>query len=121
MMLLSTLILALTVACAIFGIIYYFHRRNQKLPPLSLVSPSVLFQSASRVRPTNWIAVRGATPNAVQRALGLSRAIPCSWSEGMAGDHEFFISPRINGWVIVTGAGLPGPGDDIDASFLFLV
>src|SRR5581483_2105486 len=45
----------------------------------------------------------------------------CSWSEGMSGEHEFFVSQRINGWVIVTGAGLPDPADDIDASFLFLV
>ncbi len=38
----------------------------------------------------------------------------------MAGAHEFFISPRVNGWVIVTGLALPAPDDDVDACFLFL-
>ena len=38
----------------------------------------------------------------------------------MAGGHEFFISPRVNGWVIVTGLALPSPDDDVDACFLFL-
>ena len=33
--------------------------------------------------------------------------------------NEFFISPRVNGWVIVTGPGLPNPGDDVDACFVF--
>ncbi len=34
--------------------------------------------------------------------------------------HEFSISPRVNGWVIVTGPGLPDPGDDVDGCFRFL-
>ena len=44
----------------------------------------------------------------------------CSWAEGLAGAHEFFISPRVNGWVIVTGLALPNPTEDVDATFLFL-
>ena len=35
---------------------------------------------------------------------------PCSWAEGLSGSREFFISPRVNDWVIVTGLGLPHPG-----------
>ncbi len=121
LVLLATFLLALLIGGTIFGTIFFLHRRGQKLSPTGLVPPSILFQSAIRLRPTTWIAVRGATPLAVQRALGLNRSTPCSWYEGMTGEHEFFISPRINGWVIVTGAGLPSPGDDVDASFLFLV
>src|ERR1039458_8271928 len=55
-----------------------------------------------------------------RRARGRNRAAPCSWLEGLAGSHEFFISPRVHGWVIVTGLGLPNPSDDVDATFLFL-
>ena len=33
---------------------------------------------------------------------------------------QFFISPRIHGWVIVTGLGLPDPTEDVDATFIFL-
>lgn len=72
-------------------------------------------------RPACWLAVRSVSTEAVKTALGLNRAAPCSWVEGLAGSHEFFISPRVHGgWVIVTGLGLPNPSDDVDATFLFL-
>jgi hypothetical protein len=72
-------------------------------------------------RPACWLAVRSVSTEAVKTALGLNRAAPCSWVEGLAGSHEFFISPRMHGgWVIVTGLGLPNPSDDVDATFLFL-
>jgi hypothetical protein len=72
-------------------------------------------------RPACWLAVRAVSPEAVRAALGVNRAAPCSWVEGLAGSHEFFISPRVHGgWVIVTGLGLPSPSDDVDATFLFL-
>jgi len=72
-------------------------------------------------RPACWLAVRSVSTEAVKTALGLNRAAPCTWVEGLAGSHEFFISPRVHGgWVIVTGLGLPNPSDDVDATFLFL-
>jgi len=71
-------------------------------------------------RPTCWIAIRSVSPEAVQHALGLNHIQPCSWSSGLSGDHGFFISPRIHGWVIVTGTALPTPTDDVDATFIFL-
>src|ERR1017187_10376150 len=77
-------------------------------------------KSDSPPRPAGWLAVRSVSTEAVKDALGLNRAAPCSWEEGLAGGHEFFISPRVHGWVIVTGLGLPHPSDDVDATFLFL-
>ena len=71
-------------------------------------------------RPACWLAVRSASTEAVKTALGLNHAAPCSWVEGLAGCHAFFISPRVHGWVIVTGLGLPNPSEDVDATFLFL-
>ena len=72
-------------------------------------------------RPACWLAIRSVSTEGVKTALGLNRATPCSWVEGLAGSHEFFISPRVHGgWVIVTGLGLPNPSDDVDATFLFL-
>jgi hypothetical protein len=38
----------------------------------------------------------------------------------MAGEHGFFIGPPVNGWIIVTGSGLPNPGCDVDDCFHFL-
>src|SRR5277367_6815060 len=120
-MLLAAHLLALAVACAIFGVILFLHRRAQKTETVNPVPPSILFQRIPNNRPRTWAAIRAATPATVQRALGLNRSMPCSWSEGMTGEHDFFISQRINGWVIVTGAGLPNPSDDVDGCFLFLI
>jgi hypothetical protein len=71
-------------------------------------------------RPTSWLAIRSGNPKAVQAALGRNRSTLDSWSEGMTGGREFFISPQVHGWVIVTGPGLPNPGNDVDACFHFL-
>jgi hypothetical protein len=75
---------------------------------------------ASGQRPNLWLAVRSRTTEEVRSALGLDRFTPCSWREGMKGSHEFFISPRVSGWIIITGLALPNPSDDIDACFTFL-
>ena len=39
----------------------------------------------------------------------------------MTGEHEFFVSPRVNGWVIVTGVAIPTPDDDVDECYHFLI
>ncbi len=67
------------------------------------------------------MAIRSANPKIVQAALGLNRSTLGSWSEGMVGGRDFFISPQVHGWVIVTGPGLPNPSDDVDACFHFLI
>jgi len=93
-------------------------RREQKSFPEAF--NFFAFKPGSPPRPACWLAIRSVSPEAVKVALGLNRAAPCSWVEGLAGSHEFFISPRVHGWVIVTGLGLPHPSDDVDACFLFL-
>jgi hypothetical protein len=113
--------LALGIGFFILGWMKAAHRRARREQkyfseafsffPLKTNSPS---------RPACWLAVRSVSPEAVRSALGVNRASPCSWVEGLAGSHEFFISPRVHGWVIVTGLGLPSPSDDVDACFLFL-
>jgi hypothetical protein len=92
--------------------------REQKIfRPLHYFFPR---RTHSPSRPECWIAVRSVSPEAVKLALGLNHAAPCSWEEGLAGSHEFFIGPRVHGWVIVTGLALPTPSEDVDATFLFL-
>jgi hypothetical protein len=99
----------------------FLHRRAQRLEKIAAQIPKqASLAPVFPQRPITWLAIRSATPEMVQAALGLNHSIPCSWSEGMAGAHEFFISPRVNGWVIVTGLALPCPDDDVDACFLFL-
>jgi hypothetical protein len=74
-------------------------------------------------QPCRWLAVRSRDLGAVQRALGLVHPTPCSWEEGLneADEHKLFVSPPVNGWILVVGAGLPDPGDDVDKCHCFLM
>ena len=113
--------LALGIGFMILGWMLAVHRRS--LRPQKVIFPAQeLFplQPAIVSRPDCWLAIRAVSPEAVKLALGLNRAEPCSWTEGLRGGHEFFISQRVSGWVIVTGMGLPNPTDDVDATFIFL-
>ena len=73
--------------------------------------------------PARWLAVRSANPMLVQAALGLHNPTPCSWEEGLsaAHDHKLFISPPIQGWILIMGSHLPEPGDDVDRCFRFVL
>ncbi|MCI0745151.1 MAG: hypothetical protein L0Y58_07080 [Verrucomicrobia subdivision 3 bacterium] len=73
--------------------------------------------------PNRWLAIRSGNPYVVQAALGLHKPTPCSWEEGLtaATDQKLFISPPVNGWVLVFGASLPDPADDVDRCFRFLL
>ena len=99
-----------------------FNRRNLALNEWSRRTEA--FLSAHTVpapRPETWLAVRLQHPDAVQRALGMKKATPCSWSEALAGDHQWFIGPQIDGWIIITGTGIPNPDDDVDRCYHFLL
>ena len=73
--------------------------------------------------PTRWLAVKSSNLQQVQSALGLANPMPCSWEEGLTAAHEqrLFISPPVNGWILVMGSNLPDPGDDVDKIFRFLL
>jgi hypothetical protein len=112
--------LALGIISAIFVGIIVLHRHAKQLGVLAKQSPFIPFQTIFPRRPISWLAIRSINPERVQAALGLGHFVPCSWSEGMSGEHEFFISPRVNGWVIITGLAIPTPDDDVDECFRFL-
>jgi hypothetical protein len=107
-MLLMAHMLALSVACGIFVWMIVLHRRaralNQSFQQIQKLIP---LHSESAQRPVNWLAIRSVEPETVRATL----------SE----QNGFFISPRVNGWVVVTGSGLPNPGDDVDECFRFLI
>lgn len=72
-------------------------------------------------QPSCWLALRGRDLATVQTALGLSDARSCSWSEAVGDDGQLFVSPPCQGWILVFGAGLPDPAEDVDACFRFLL
>lgn len=73
--------------------------------------------------PNRWLAIRSGNPYVVQAALGLYKPTPCSWEEGLsaASEQKLFISPPVNGWVLVFGSSLPDPADDVDRCFKFVL
>ncbi len=121
-MLLALHMLALGVGTIMFVGMVILHRRARAMQQTAhnageSSAPSLEF----RRRPAIWLSVRSSNPKAVQAALGLSYSAPCPWTEGISGGHDFFIGPPVNGWIIVTGSGLPQPGHDVDRCFHFLV
>jgi hypothetical protein len=71
-------------------------------------------------RPASWLVIHSRNLKTVQSALGLHNPKPCTWAEGMTGGQGLFIAPPLNGWVLVSGSGLPEPADDIDVFYRFL-
>jgi hypothetical protein len=112
---------ALSVGTAIVIIVI---RRARGKASVSAVEPSCPGASpeclACFFRPACWLAVQSRNLVAVQFALGLHNAKPCSWLRGLAGDEKLFIAPPVKGWILVMGSGLPDPSDDVDACYRFL-
>ena len=105
LMLLVAHFLALGVAVMVFGWVIYLHRRNRALERLLPAAGELPPRPAGR--PTTWLAVRSLESSVVRAAL--------------PDRGRFCVSPRVNGWVIVTGSGLPDPSDDVDGCFRFLI
>ncbi len=121
-MLLAVHMLALGVGMIIFFWMIGIHRRALALQ--SMASPNRRLPSPDSGfthRPALWLAIRSFNPKAIQAVLGVSYPSPCPWAEGITGEHEFFIGPPVNEWIIVTGSGLPHPGHDVDNCFHFLI
>lgn len=109
-----------------FCLLYVWHqrRRRQMLDDKAdlLSTAKGGFRPCLFEKPSRWLAVKCNNPEAVQSALNLQHAVPSSWEDSLAdtrGD-KLFVSRPISGWVLVVGAGLPEPSDDVDLCYCFL-
>lgn len=95
-----------------------FHRlgRNRARFKANLASHNCLL-----LWPDAWLAIKGRNVFAVQRALSLHKIQPCSWIEGFSSADMLFISPPVKGWILVAGADLPNPRQDVDTCFRFVL
>jgi hypothetical protein len=126
------LLISLVAAVTLFGVfcvfmVVRFIRQTRMQEPLVLATDGLDFRRSylpylSDVT-CRWIAVRGLDPALVRDAFGIHHATACSWEEGLtrASEKHLFISPPVDGWVLVVGAPLPDPGDDVDACHRFLL
>jgi hypothetical protein len=115
--------LAIGISAAI--IVLAFRSVRQKLDVSTTesgsFSASALLHPGLLRRPNCWLAVKCRNLRAVQIALGLRDVKPCSWLEGMAAAEKLFIGPPVQGWILVMGASVPDPLDDVDACFRFVL
>ncbi len=125
-MLLGTLIIVGTFMAFLVG--HWMTRRRYHVfttfprarrEPIESVHPSSLFFE----RPNRWLLVRSSEIGPVQAALGMTNPAPCPWSEmvGRMQERKLFISPPVQGWVLVCGNLLPDPADDPDRCFHFVL
>ena len=106
-MLLLAHFLALGVAVMVFVWILFLQRRSRAAEKFHHSAEEIFPpHSAPIIRPTTWLAIRSVESETVRSTL--------------TGKGKFFISARMNGWVIVTGPDLPNPSEDVDACHLFL-
>ena len=118
--LLIAMVTAIVVSAVILRLVIRRELRRRKAGRLAFEPPRV--SSGVFEPPGRWLAVRSQNPQAVQSALGVQHARACSWSDALARSFEprLFISPPVNGWVVVMGCDLPDPADDIDECYKFL-
>lgn len=125
LVLLLSVALVLCLVCLLM--VVHFMRtgrlaREQSAPRPRLLPLARRFHPAAFAVPSRWLAIRSQNPQAVQSALGLLKPRPCSWEEGLsaAQERKLFISPSIDGWILVVGSGLPEPAHDVDKCFHFI-
>ena len=111
---------------AIAVIFYYMGRRRANQVRLAEISFSQSvqnqFTSTFINRPKTWLTVKSRNSEDVARSIGLTDLQSCESSIDLstADPDIFFVSPPINGWVVVIGERLPDPDTDIDECFKFL-
>lgn len=126
LLLLLAAVIVLGAVC--FLLVIHFvgqRRREQAAEPReeSTHESNLLWENSGMLLvPARWMAVRATTVREVRNALELSNATPCRIEDGLAGNHQqaLFLAPPINGWVLITGPGVPDPADDVDEVYHLL-
>ncbi|MDD9866246.1 MAG: hypothetical protein OXS32_07865 [Verrucomicrobiales bacterium] len=111
---------------AIAALFYALGRRRARQLQLDEITfaQSVRQRLAPMVmaRPRTWLAIKSRNPEDVARSMGLEGLQPCASGNALTGltADQLFVSPPVNGWVVVLGDRLPNPESDIDRCFRFL-
>lgn len=122
--LVAVLLIAMVTAVIVCVCVLRFVVRRElgRRSATSFKSPIAPISASLFEAPSRWLAIRSQNPQLIQEALGVQHARACSWSDALATPFEprLFISPPVNGWIVVMGCDLPDPADDIDDCFKFL-
>jgi hypothetical protein len=126
LLLLLAAVIVLGAVCFLL-VLHFVAQRRRELAAEAVAEPPATTAVAWRnsgvlLVPARWMAVRASTVREVRNALELSNATPCSIEDGLAGNHQqaLFLAPPVNGWVLITGPGVPDPAADIDEVYHLL-
>lgn len=121
-MLFALHLLALSIGGVVFSGMIVLHRRARAAKRRAQAA-GILTSAGTRLvhHPSHWLAIHSSNSTAVEAALALSYPAPSPGPAGITGRHNFLIGKPVNDWIIVTGPGLPHPGNDVDHCFHFLI
>lgn len=54
----------------------------------------------------SWLCIRAGSPEEVIEKIGLKSPRVCGWNDGICGGHGVFVSPVLDGYVLVVGWGM---------------
>jgi hypothetical protein len=125
------LLASLSTVLGILGIFLFLYRRERRRNGSSLFvgaleSPELLSRPFRRSLPfpvpDQWLAIRGASPARIREALRGRVTAHSNWAEALVRSREraLFVSPPVDGWTLVIGAGIPDVFHDVDRAFHFL-
>ncbi len=116
--------LAIGIMCLLFLLTTIRHRQlgpSTSRAPQRVAAPRAW--NPRLVTPCRWLSIQSSEPIRVQEALQLHKTTPCSWLEALtfSQDQQLFITPPVNGWILVLGSGLPSPSYDVDKCYVLLL
>ena len=104
-------------AAGVLGVLYLVWRsaRQRPAPAASRREPPAIELDSTPDEPVqfgcknSWLAVRAATTESVAEVAGINDLEPANWRTGMAAayNNAVFLSPPVNGWVLIVGYPLP--------------
>ena len=112
---------ALALGCGMGAFIAHRASLERALNHATPTASPALRDEPSIPRPASWLAIKSHDIEAVRNALGLQNTRECSYVEAITGDQSIFITAPIHGWILVSGADLPEPGEDVDACYKFVL
>lgn len=72
--------------------------------------------------PDRWVAVRAPLVRDVREALELANTRPCPLEDAFNHPQHrgLYLTPPVNGWIMVFGPAVPDPAGDVDAVYHFV-
>ena len=107
-------------------VIYRRHLRRTRLLHLATNPPRPIVEagrhSVARLLPPRWLALRCSDSLRVAQCLGSVANLETPWSEALkqSRNRQCFVSPPVDGWILVIGGAIPDPSKNIDILYAFL-